>query len=447
MDGTRLDGIAKALAALAAAGGDRAPESLTPGDLVAVGQAFGALIRQVDAAFAPFAAEIARQSRVELGKDSLAKKQGFRTPVALIQATTGSSVGEAIKIVQVGEATASRTSLVGEALPSRHPHVAAALASGALGMTAASAIIGLIDRLALRVDATRLDAAERELSERAPGLRADEFARLLTRAEALLDPDGVEPRHEECRAKRSLTIHERDGMLHLTGVFDVETGAPIKNTLEAMVTRTLQRNEHADDATRDDRSVAQMRADALADLCTHGAACDQLPTGVGATVIVRMTLEELETGIGTATIDGCDTPLPAGAVRRLAADLSVIPCVLGGGSEILDWGREKRRFTRAQKLALVERDGGCVMCGAPPPWTHVHHTKWWARDGGTTDLEDGLLVCTGCHHRIHDDGWDIEIDGAGMDATIWFLPPPWLDPQRTPRLGGAARYRLVGVGG
>ena len=59
--------------------------------------AFGALKRHVDAAFASVASEIARQSRVELGKDSIAKKQGFRSPVALIQATTGSSVGEAIR--------------------------------------------------------------------------------------------------------------------------------------------------------------------------------------------------------------------------------------------------------------------------------------------------------------------------------------------------------------
>lgn len=55
--------------------------------------AFGALKRHVDAAFASVASEIVRQSRVELGKDSIAKKQGFRSPVALIQATTGSSVG------------------------------------------------------------------------------------------------------------------------------------------------------------------------------------------------------------------------------------------------------------------------------------------------------------------------------------------------------------------
>ena len=68
--------------------------------------AFGALKRHVDAAFASVASEIARQSRVELGKDSIAKKQGFRSPVALIQGTTGSSVGEAIRLVQVREAPA-----------------------------------------------------------------------------------------------------------------------------------------------------------------------------------------------------------------------------------------------------------------------------------------------------------------------------------------------------
>lgn len=100
MDNTRLDGIAAALDALAAAGGGRSPEVLTPAELAAVNNAFGALKRQVDAAFTAVAAEIARQSRVELGKDSLAKKQGFRSPVALIQATTGSTVGEAMKLVQ-----------------------------------------------------------------------------------------------------------------------------------------------------------------------------------------------------------------------------------------------------------------------------------------------------------------------------------------------------------
>lgn len=439
----RLEGITAALAELARAGGGRAPESLTAEELVEVGRAFGALQRYVQAAFAPVAAEIARQSRAELGGDSLAKKQGFRTPASFIQATTGSSVGEAIKLVQVGEATAPRTALTGEPLPAKHPHVAAATARGELGITAASAIVTLLDALAFRVAPERLDAAERQLCDLAPGLRCDELARLIARTEAHLDPDGVEVRHEENRARRFLMLQERDGMLHLTAAFDVETGAPVKTALDALVTRALQRNEHSDDAERDERSPRQMRADALHDLCVHGIGCDRVPTAPTTTVVVRMTLEQLESGEGSVSIDGVDAPLPAGAVRRAAADLQIIPCVLGGGSEILDWGRSQRLFTAAQKLALVERDGGCSLCGAPPAWTHGHHIRWWQRDAGPTDLDNGVLLCTACHHRIHADGWRIEIEGTGVAAKVWFIPPPWIDAQRTPRLGGAARYTLT----
>lgn len=437
-----LDGIAQALNALAAAGGERPAEALTPGELIAVNAAFVALRRRVDAAFASVASEIARQSRVELGKDSIAKKQGFRSPVALIQVTTGSSVGEAVKLVQVGEATAPRLSLTGETLPAKHPAIADGVAAGDLSVTTASAIVTLLDRVAPRVEPGRLDAAERELAAMAPGLRADELSRLLARAEAHLDPDGLEPRHEEARAERYLDLHERDGRLRLVGEFDVETGAPIKAAIDAMVTQTLRSNHEADDADRDQRSMRQMPADALAAACRHALGCESLPTGPSTTVIVRMTLEELRTGVGAATIDGIDQPVPAAAVRRLACDLQVIPAVLGGTSEILDWGRDNRGFTRAQKLALALRDGGCACCGAPVAWTEVHHIEWWSH-GGPTDLANGVLLCTACHHRLHDDGWQIRIDGAGIDAHVWIIPPPWIDPDQTPRPGGKHRYTLT----
>ena len=440
---TELTRIAEALEALAAAGGERPAGSLTPGELVAVNDAFGMLKRHVDAAFAPVAAEISRQSRRELGKESLAKRQGFATPVSLISTTTGASVGEAIRLVQVGEATAPRVALSGERLPAKHPHVADAVASGRLGMTAAAAIITLLDKLALRVDAARLDAGERELVALAPGLRPEELNRLIARAEAHLDPDGLEPRHEALRAERSLLLQERDGMLVLTGKLDAETGAPVKAAIDALVGDTLRRNEHADDADRDFRSVKQMQADALADLCRHAIGCDQVPTRPTATVVVRVDLADLQTGTGAATIDGFDQPLPAGALRRLAADAQIIPCVLGTGSDILDWGRAKRLFTPAQKLALADRDGGCVSCGAPPAWCHGHHIAWWDRDTGPTNLTNGVLLCTGCHHRLHRDGWDIHIDGPGTHARVWLIPPPWIDKHRTPRLAGRSRYTLT----
>ncbi|MET2010723.1 DUF222 domain-containing protein [Microbacterium chocolatum] len=443
MDGSCLEGIAGALAGLVAAGGDRPVGALAPGELLGVLEALGALKRRVDAGLAPVAAEIARQSRRELGGDSLARRAGFSSAPVLVATTVGTTVGEAVRWVQVGEATAPRMALTGEALPARHPHVARAVADGTLGVTGAAAITALLDRVALRVDPERLERAEEELVGLVPGLRPDQLAKLLARAEAHLDPDGIAPRHEECVADRSFTLQERDGMLHLTGKLDAETGAPVKAAIEAIVGGVLRRNEHADTGEQDPRSVRQIQADALADLCRHAIGCTEVPTGPQATIVVRVDLADLEAGTGAATIDGVTQPIPAGAVRRLAADGQVIPCVLGGDSDILDWGRTRRLFTPAQKLALIERDGGCVSCGAPPAWCHVHHVSWWKRDGGSTDLGNGVLLCTGCHHRLHADGWDIHIDGPGTHATVWLIPPPWIDPQRTPRPTGTRRYTLT----
>ena len=215
-----------------------------------------------------------------------------------------------------------------------------------------------------------------------------------------------------------------------------------------MVTGMIRRRDDSKKAggsapIDDARSVRQMQADALADLCRHAIGCEEVPTAPATTIVVRMNLGDLEAGVGSAAIDGINQPVSAGTVRRMAADAELIPCVLGGDSEILDWGRARRLFSRPQKLAAAERDGGCAGCGLPPSMTVVHHRRWWARDGGETDLDNAVLLCTSCHHRVHDDGWDIRIEGTGVTAKVWFVPPAWLDAAQTPRLGGKARFDLV----
>jgi 5-methylcytosine-specific restriction protein A len=205
-------------------------------------------------------------------------------------------------------------------------------------------------------------------------------------------------------------------------------------------TRDAQRDTTGDpDVPR--RSIRQMQADALVRLAEHALGCDHTDLPLqGATVIVRINHEDLVNGTGFATIDGITAPVSVATARRMAAGGQIISCVLGGQSQILDWGRTKRLYTTTQKLALVERDGGCAGCGAPPGHTKVHHIRWWARDAGPTDLNNGVLLCDSCHHRIHDNDWDIRIDGTGIAAKVWFIPPPHIDPARTPRLGGRARY-------
>ncbi|MCM3780616.1 HNH endonuclease [Microbacterium hydrocarbonoxydans] len=420
---------------------------LSRAQLVAAHRAIGVVQRRLDGLHAEVAAGIARESRPELGAEGLAKQRGFRTPATMIAATTGGSTGDASRLVKVGEATAPRANLLGEALPPRYPFVQAALGAGEVSAAGAAVIVSMLDRARLKVDAGRIGEAERLLVERAGGLSLDEVRKLVARAEAWLDPDGVAPREEQARSQRSLTMFERDGSLHLTLQTDIASGAPITAAIHAFVGATFQARTQAPDAEAGDadhRTVAMIQADALTAICEHAIACDNggMPV-TGATVIVRVGLEDLTAGTGVATIDGTDRPVSISTCRRIAASGGVIPVVLGSDSEILDWGREKRLFTRAQRLALVERDGGCVMCALPPQMTKAHHLRWWQRDTGPTDLANGVLLCESCHHRIHDNGWDIRIDGTGTTGRVWLIPPATVDPTRTPRLGGRARYDIA----
>ena len=74
---------------------------------------------------------------------------------------------------------------------------------------------------------------------------------------------------------------------------------------------------------------------------------------------------------------------------------------------MLDQGRRRRRFTRAQRIALTVRDQGCtaVGCQTAAWFCHAHHDDPWAR-GGPTDLTNGRLLCPSHHRRVHDPAYD-----------------------------------------
>jgi len=88
-------------------------------------------------------------------------------------------------------------------------------------------------------------------------------------------------------------------------------------------------------------------------------------------------------------------------------------------------GREYRH--RANTL----RDRGCTFpgCDRPASWSDCHHVRHWA-DGGPTSDHNGVLLCPHHHREIHHGHWDIRFADDGIPE---FLPPPWIDPNRTPR--------------
>jgi len=419
-------------------------EQMSDAGLVRVTASIAQIRRDADALLARVAAEVAKRSGEGFGAEGLAKAQGFHNPARLVAASTGTSRGDAARLIAVGTATAERQMFSGERRAAPRPHVATALRDATIGIDAASAITSMLDRVAVRADPELADVVERALVELAGQVPLELLMRGVKEAEARLDRDGVAPRDEELRQQRSLTIREDgNGMVHLHARLDPEHAAPVKAAIEALVSDVLRRRspgsgEHCV-LIDDERSIPQLQADALADLARHALGCRETLTPLAkTTVVVRMNQETLIDGLGHASIDGLDQPIPAATARRMAADAELIPAVLGAESIPLDLGRARRLFTREQRLALGEREGGCASCGQNIGYVEAHHIRWWERDSGPTDLDNGVLLCSFCHHRVHDDGWGIR---AERDR-VWFIPPPHVDPAQVPRLGGRARFAL-----
>lgn len=440
------DTLMQAVQAVADAwSGDGRLEGMPGPQLAALGDALGVLLRLTGAAVSQVASEVDRQSRPELGADSFAKQQGHPNARSFLATTLGTSNGEAAKFVQVGVATAPRLMITGEELPALHPHVGEALSNGTIGKDAAGAIIHMLDDVAPRVHPDELDKAEQILADEAARLSLDQLRGLLTRAEAHLDPDGVEPKEEELRAQTSVSVRQdRTGMIVITAKVDPERGAPIVSVLEAMVAQEL--SAQRDDKGRSGlppRPIQQMQADALVAVFEHYIGCDHKDMPLpGATVVIRVEAKDLQNGTGFGLIDGIDQPVCIQTVRRMAGGGSLVGWIMSEGREVLDWGRQKRLFTPPQKMLLAERDGGCAGCGAPPGRCKAHHIRWWSR-GGRTDIDNGVLLCSSCHHRIHDNGWDIRVEGTGIGARVWLIPPAAVDPSRTPRPAIRRRFDVV----
>jgi len=122
--------------------------------------------------------------------------------------------------------------------------------------------------------------------------------------------------------------------------------------------------------------------------------------GLNATVIVTISMETLRGGLATATMD-TGTDLSPGEARRMACEGGLLPAVLGARSQILDFGRARRLFSKAQRAVMALRQGfRCAAegCDRPTAWCDAHHLTHWNHHGNT-DLDDGVLIC-GRHHRL-----------------------------------------------
>jgi len=417
-------------------------KAMSDAELLQVQRAAGAIRRAADAILAGSSAEIDERSTIEAGR--FARKEGFGNAIQMVAQTVGISPGEAGRLVDAGRALAPDPEALpsqepGVVAPPRYPHVAAGIAAGTLSIEQSSIITKTLQTL--RGDTAEL---EQKLVEAAGRMSLRELKLTAHRAWAKGSTEELEQREREAFRDRTLSFTEGErGITVMTARLDPLSAAPIKAMIEAQVraelrTRRTQQDEGVPADMIDKRTVAQIRVDALVMIARHCMSCDQPGSGPKTTVVVRVDQDQLESKLGVGTCDELQMPISASTLRRMAVDAQILPMVMGGGSLPVDYGRALRLHTPYQRLALIERDGGCAFCHVPPSYCDTHHIQWWARDGGRTDLSNGVILCVSCHHRIHDDGWEVEI----KDDLVWFLPPAGIGRERKPILGGLAALDL-----
>ncbi|WP_052688980.1 HNH endonuclease signature motif containing protein [Williamsia herbipolensis] len=212
----------------------------------------------------------------------------------------------------------------------------------------------------------------------------------------------------------------------LRGEFDLDavTGERLITALDS-----ASRPRPEPDGSPDPRAAGRRRADAFAQLLeagTRGLAPEAL-SGPASTELVLTIPLEGSAPAGAARLNWLG-PVSDLSARLLACDAKVLGIGVDLNGAPVSVAAEKRLFTGAARTVILTRDQCCIKCGAPTSWTDVHHITHYA-DGGKTVVDNGCLLCRRCHVAVHTAGWDIVM---GYDRHPWLIPPPAIDPKRTP---------------
>ena len=320
-----------------------------------------------------------------------------------------------------------------------------AMEKGLITLAQAEVIVRTLSGLPSNVTVTQRLGCEEALIEAAQKLtlkdlrrRADRIGDIFAPDKATADKLEQQTLVERERAARAKTtfwmLDQKDGTFKGGFVIPEMHADMLKTMLDAIA---APRRDHLRQDQLDafgDLTWPRRQGLAFLELLEH-TPVDHLPAG-STTLTVNFDHDQLLEGIGAATLS-TGTRVSINEVRRIACEANLIPMVFNGESLPLNMGRGKRLFTRHQRLAIANRDGGCTFpgCDRPPNWCEIHHANCSWAQGGETNLCDGVLLCNLHHHviheqSIHDDGWAIRFAADGHPE---YLPPKSIDFRQKPR--------------
>ncbi|MGJ9412969.1 DUF222 domain-containing protein [Aeromicrobium sp. CF4.19] len=334
------------------------------------------------------------------------------------------------------------------------PQTHEAMAEGRLSARQGKSIGRALGQLPTTITATQREACETQLVQDAPTMDVRRFERHADRIvggfltetddDTALDAaenDLVEQRERRAWAAADFWIGPAvDGLVKGGFTIPEAQAAQLRVAMDALcapqveITSPTTLSRRTGDVLLDERPSYRRRQG-----WAFTYLCELLPTQklpetnrLGPILTINLDHETLLDRLKVATLSTGER-LSAAQARRMACEHRLLPAVLGGESLPLDLGRDRRLFTLHQRRAIEVRDKGCVFpgCDRAPGWTVIHHARRRWADGGTTDLNDGVMLCPHHHRILHSDGWDITFTPRGHAALV---PPPSIDRERRPRL-------------
>ena len=495
---------------------DDALAGLTDAQRITVLQGAGAAFRRVEALI------VETVATGDMG--DLPHSAGCRGLNELLQRTVQVDVRGATRVDKVVDLARRPVSLAGERMPARWSEMRLALLDGVVGVAGFLAATGPIekvwDRLTVDqrlaadvalagcarghgIDGGVADGADADADAEAdtenpgteqpgPAPTAQDLKALAEDLASMFDPDGEEPKDEDARRRRGITIGRlKDGLHAIRGYLTPEAAAQLQLIMDAILnpkgdgprppgvyfapsdgTDTdadagAGAGAGADAGAEgtdpfnsdprcvlDDRTAAQKRHDALVMALAIAARHGDMPTLGGSAPVLVVTVDARDlsacsTGAdfggvayetvddhgngGWATIPGSGAHVPVSVAAQVAC-AGVIQRVVMDEGRIIGITTTDRVFTVHQRRAIIARDKECLIpgCHVPASWCEIHHVTEHAK-GGPTHTDNGVPLCWWHHRSLGTSGREIRMD-AGLPQV---RGPRWWDPEqrwRVPRL-------------
>ena len=288
---------------------------------------------------------------------------------------------------------------------------------------------------------------ENLIVRKAKDLGPDQFERVLANHVRESTSDLLTD-HKAMRAASKVKhwLDSTTGMGHIHAELDPERYEIVANRIDRTVTSLANANKAANGSSSNATKDSNLAAEAFCSLVGVGPGTQSKTAATNKTtrpapvadLIILVDHKTLKSGRHNRTVAETEsgTALPDETISRLTCDSTIRKVEVDSVGLALNVGRKSRTATDAQWAATKAMHSTCAWdgCGTKIQHCQLHHIQYW-RNGGKTNMNNLVPLCSHHHHKVHEGGWSLKLKPDRSlvhikpDKTVWkqTKPPNRLD--------------------